>query len=208
MKIGAKVTFFNAKMRERRKELGLTQKELGEMCGVSSVTISKLEILELRAPTAKTKRLLFSVADALDCDVEYIFPEDYITAMELRKELGGISPWSGHSLIFIREVSLDRLSLGGEISGLLMPSAEDEACENIMDETLRENITKALEILSARERRVVGLIWGIDGDKPKTFAEVGAMMGVTKERIRQLEGQAFRRLRYPPRSRELRRLLK
>lgn len=200
MKIGAKVTFFNAKMRERRKELGLSQKELGELCGVSATAISGLEILKLRAPTAQTKKLLFLVADALDCDLEYIFPEDYLNAMELRKELAGILPWSGKSLIFIREVRLDRLSPGEEISGLLMPSAEEDVCENI----LCENIREILDDLPERERDILKMRFGIGGGETISLREISKIYGITKERVRQIENMALSRLRHPRIRRNLR----
>ena len=70
MKIGARVNFFNVRMRERRKEFGWTQKDLGERCEVVSTTISNIESLKSRKPTPETKGLLIRIADELDCEFE------------------------------------------------------------------------------------------------------------------------------------------
>jgi len=205
VKIGAKVSFFNARMRERRKEMGLTQKELGELCGVKPSIISNIEVLRPRKPTARTKRILYLIADALECDLDYIFPKDYLDLLESQKM--NSMPWS-RSYIFIREIHLDSLPPGIEQSGLLLPSAEDIACENIMDETLRENIIEILDDLPVKERRVIELRYGFGNGSPKSLKEVAVMFGVTKERIRQIEVQVLRRFRHPLRREKLQKWLK
>jgi RNA polymerase primary sigma factor len=55
----------------------------------------------------------------------------------------------------------------------------------------------ALDELSDREKEVVRLRFGLDGDQPQTLEEVGRQFGVTRERIRQIESKAMSKLRHP-----------
>ncbi len=68
----------------------------------------------------------------------------------------------------------------------------------------REEVARALGTLSERERRVLQLRFGIDDGRSRTLEEVGRDFGVTRERIRQIEAKALRKLRHPSRSRLLR----
>jgi RNA polymerase primary sigma factor len=61
-----------------------------------------------------------------------------------------------------------------------------------------------LNTLSPRERRVVELRFGLEGDKLYTLSEIGQELGVTRERIRQIETKALRKLRHPSRAKQLR----
>lgn len=77
----------------------------------------------------------------------------------------------------------------------------DEAATRIV---LRAQVDGVLGTLTPRERRVVELRFGLDGDKLYTLSEIGAELGVTRERIRQIETKALRKLRHPSRSKLLR----
>ena len=77
----------------------------------------------------------------------------------------------------------------------------DEAATRIV---LRAQVEGVLGTLTPRERRVVELRFGLDGDKLYTLSEIGAELGVTRERIRQIETKALRKLRHPSRSKLLR----
>lgn len=69
---------------------------------------------------------------------------------------------------------------------------------------LREQVSGVLESLTFRERRVLQLRFGLDDGRPRTLEEVGREFGVTRERIRQIEAKALRKMRHPSRSKKLR----
>ncbi len=69
---------------------------------------------------------------------------------------------------------------------------------------LKEQVEDVLETLNHRERRVLQLRFGLDDGRSRTLEEVGREFGVTRERIRQIEAKALRKLRHPSRSRKLR----
>lgn len=71
-------------------------------------------------------------------------------------------------------------------------------------ELLREQISSALDFLTERERSVLEMRFGLIDGKDHTLEEVGKKFGVTRERIRQIEAKALRKLRHPSRSRALR----
>jgi len=68
---------------------------------------------------------------------------------------------------------------------------------------LREQVEEVLNSLNARERRVLQLRFGLEDGRSRTLEEVGREFGVTRERIRQIEAKALRKLRHPSRSRKL-----
>jgi RNA polymerase primary sigma factor len=74
----------------------------------------------------------------------------------------------------------------------------------VTDQMLREQVAKVLDSLDGREQRVIRLRFGLDDGRPRTLEEVGHEFGLTRERIRQIEAHALRKLRHPSRSRKLR----
>ncbi|NOT05970.1 MAG: sigma-70 family RNA polymerase sigma factor [Anaerolineales bacterium] len=98
--------------------------------------------------------------------------------------------------------------VGDEDSSSLGDFIEDEDAPSPMDaaarEMLREQVQRALEVLSERERDVLELRFGLKDGKEHTLEEVSRYFNVTRERIRQIEAKALRKLRHPARNRELR----
>ncbi len=76
--------------------------------------------------------------------------------------------------------------------------------EYATNELLKDEISEVLLTLTEREEKVIRLRFGLEDGKPRTLEEVGQMFGVTRERIRQIEAKALRKLRHPSRSRKLR----
>ena len=69
---------------------------------------------------------------------------------------------------------------------------------------MREQLSEVLKTLTPREARVLSLRYGLEDGNPKTLEEVGKEFNVTRERIRQIEAKALRKLRHPSRSKKLR----
>jgi len=68
---------------------------------------------------------------------------------------------------------------------------------------LRNHLDEVLDSLSPREKRVLQLRFGMEDGKQRTLEEVGREFGVTRERIRQIEAKAIRKLRHPTRAKKL-----
>lgn len=79
------------------------------------------------------------------------------------------------------------------------PAPDETATHNL----LREHLEEMLELLPPREARILQLRYGLVDGNILTLNEVGRKMGVTRERVRQIEAQALRRLRSPRFQREL-----
>lgn len=79
-------------------------------------------------------------------------------------------------------------------------SLEDLAASSVM----ADRIDDVLDTIDAREAQVIRLRFGLNGHRPYTLEEVGKKFGLTRERIRQIEGDAMKRLRHPRRVRMLR----
>jgi RNA polymerase primary sigma factor len=90
--------------------------------------------------------------------------------------------------------------LGSFVEDDTTPTPTQTAYQNL----LRDKIEEVLATLSPREARILRLRFGLHNGRPYTLEEVGQKFGLTRERIRQIEGKALRRLRHPRRARQLR----
>ena len=129
------------------------------------------------------------------------------TPEELAEELG-LEP---RKVQWMMRVSWQPLSLerpvGEDDDSELSNFIEDDRTLTPPDTTyqgmLRDRIEEVLTTLSPREVRILRMRFGLSNGKSYTLEEVGQKFGLTRERIRQIEGQALRRLRHPSRSRDL-----
>jgi len=111
----------------------------------------------------------------------------------------------------IYRISQDTTSLatpvGDDEDSFLGDFIEDTTQLSPYEETsqglLRESIEEVLESLDEREAKVLSLRFGLMGETPKTLEEVGKIFNVTRERIRQIEAKALRKLRHPSRRKKL-----
>jgi len=110
------------------------------------------------------------------------------------------------ALFFREPISLD-MPIGEDADSRLGDLVEDHASlaptEATSQQLLKEQIDKVLGELTEREKRVLQLRFGLKDGHARTLEEVGREFNVTRERIRQIEGKALRKLRHPIRSRKL-----
>jgi RNA polymerase primary sigma factor len=129
-------------------------------------------------------------------------PEEVAKVME-------IEPEKAHEIVKISQhtASLET-PVGKEEDTRLKEFIEDEATlspfESASRELLKDHIGDVLHTLNAREKRVLELRFGLKDGRTRTLEEVGKEFGVTRERIRQIEAKALRKLRHPSRSKRLR----
>ena len=120
-----------------------------------------------------------------------------------------ISPEKVREILKISQepVSLET-PIGEEEDSHLGDFIEDQAALAPVDAAsyhlLKEQVESVLESLNEREARVLQLRFGLEDGRSRTLEEVGREFGVTRERIRQIEAKALRKLRHPSRSRKLR----
>lgn len=111
----------------------------------------------------------------------------------------------------VMKISMDPVSLetpiGEEDDSHLGDFIQDEHVTVPADAAtytlLREQLMEVLDTLTEREQKVLRLRFGLDDGRPRTLEEVGRDFNVTRERIRQIEAKALRKLRHPSRSRKL-----
>lgn len=141
-------------------------------------------------------------------DLARIFREKERLKQELRREPSpeelseatDLTPELVESLQTLNaaEIRLDAPIGDSEDSQLVERFITEEAAEPEMEvegRLLSESISEALETLEARDAKVLRLYFGLEGEREHTLEEIGNMLGVTRERIRQLRDRALRRLR-------------
>lgn len=128
------------------------------------------------------------------------------------EEIGKVMDLDPEKVREILKVSQNTTSLespvgDGEDDSILGDFIADDKQTTPYDSTsqhmLTENIREVLSALSDREARVLEMRFGLEGGKPMTLEEVGRKFGVTRERIRQIEAKALRKLRHPSKRKRL-----
>ncbi len=158
--------------------------------------------------------------EELALEIGYLTPEDVQNILRSRAEDNPLDPdlqirWTQATTKVDRvlrsaeePISLDGPVGGDEDASQLGDFIEDmdalEPLDAASREMLRETMQTALSALSERERQVLELRFGLTDGKDHTLEEVSRYFNVTRERIRQIEAKALRKLRHPTRSRHLR----
>ena len=131
------------------------------------------------------------------------------TAEEISEAMGG--ELTAKRIREIQRIALEPVSLetpiGEEDDSHLGDFIEDKENESPVDYTtkqlLKEELDAILKDLTDREERVLRLRYGLDDNRPRTLEEVGKEFGVTRERIRQIEAKAIKKLKHPTRRKRL-----
>ena len=130
------------------------------------------------------------------------------TVEEIAEKLGT----TVDKVIEVQRISQDPISLESKMGheedskiGDLIPDENALSPQDIaMQNMLKEQLMSVLETLTPREQKVIRLRYGLDDAHPRTLEEVGREFSVTRERIRQIEAKALRKLRHPSKLKRLR----
>ena len=136
---------------------------------------------------------------------------EYRKLVEFVKEKEGLNEEQIQEILFLSQYVLDIVSLDmpvGEekestIGQILIADKSEQVEEIVIKDILKEEIECILSHLNDQEIKVIQLRFGLHDNEPKTLEEIGKIFGVTRERIRQIESKALRRLRHPTRRKYL-----
>ena len=189
--IGVQHRIFNNEVRKRREAMGLTQKQLEKLANVGGQKIGNIESFRVYPTKDEAER----IAEILDAPIDALFPK----WLEIYKP---------KRTSIVTETIVTEKLIESQTNPFLLTDGSEAECA-IDRDLLHEELEKELSTLSPREKKVLTLRYGLDPDDqvPRTFEEVSAIFGVTRERIRQIEKKAMRRLRHPTRSRVLKQML-
>lgn len=158
-------------------------------------------------------------AEQIALEMDFLTPEETDAIKLIRRTGARMDPGlqrklrrAAQKVRKIMRISQEPMSLempiGQEDSSLLGDFIPDDNVLGPVDaasrQLLKEQIRSALGVLSEREREVLEMRFGLQDGQDHTLEEVGKHFGVTRERIRQIEAKALRKLRHPTRSRQLR----
>lgn len=129
------------------------------------------------------------------------------TAAEISSELD----MDNEEVDYLRSINQEYVSLdssfGDSEEMSVLSTMEDYAAESpdkkVLDESLKEALNSVLETLTESERGILKMRFGLDGNKPMSLQQIGEKYHLSKERIRQIEKKAIRRLRHPSRIQQL-----
>lgn len=177
---------YNARLIDARKARRWTQKDLGLLTGISSSHLGHIETLR----TIPSQQARDEICSALELSEDYLFPTSLMEALR--------DGSFGHRVVELEENQLQQLPRARPPM-----ITQDGTLEVEMTLDLKKELADVLSGLTARERKVLSLRYGLGGGSPKTLEEVGLVFDRTRECIRVIEAKALRKLRHPARSRRL-----
>jgi len=180
-RIGVTFRVFNWSLDRAIRAKGWNRREAAAACGVHWQTLSKW--LGFQSYPREAKAL--EVAVVLGVSDEILFPAE-IKGFRITKQPEPVSFGREEALAFgmlSQEIDPERVAIQG---------------------SLTDAIKEAMQGLREREKLVLKLRFGLEGEEALTLTDVAAVVGVTRERIRQIEAKALRLLRHPSRSSLLR----
>jgi len=184
--IRVEVSLKNNRIYQLRKKLGLFQKEIGLIIGVSQGHYGMIENFKESPICTNPKHREYGsmkpwvaeLCSLFNVTPEYLWPDDLKNAIAKN---------------YNYELSMNeakQLSVGNPERRLL-----DKECSLVINDVL--------QTLTERERKVIEARFGLNGKEEKAYEEIGEDWDVTRERIRQIEAKALRKLRHPDRSGQL-----
>lgn len=180
--VGYRRLLHHHKLREARKAKGYSQIGLAEATGMSLYRVSSIEQLK-NFPKEKEA---YIIADLLGEDPIELFPKWTFPVYGTR--------------IDFKVLEVEKTALTSpEVLQLEAPDFKEE----FYKKELVERLDRVLKFLGDREAKVLELRFGLHNNKPHLLEEVAQIMGVTRERIRQIEAKALRKLKHPSRRRKL-----
>jgi len=187
--VSLKLLTRNTRLVDVRKAKGVTQLEMSKTIGMSCQKLSQIETLKI-FPTDED---VAKVATYLGETIDYLFPPLLMKAIEEGVFIRRDAQLAGPEIISLTEAARLRLTYDGE----------GEMIDEVDRHLLTEQIPIILETLTPRERQMIELRFGFEDGVSRTLEQVGQRFNVTRERIRQIEAKALRKLRHPSRSRKL-----
>jgi RNA polymerase primary sigma factor len=139
---------------------------------------------------SKVRRLTFELANDLGRE-----PADDELAEELGLPVGRVTELRNS---FARPTSLDAPIDDGEsneLSDIIADEQTHTSYDSLCDRDLRAHLKAALQLLDDREKKIVLQRFGLDGGQPKTFDQIGELIGLTRERVYQVQQSAVSKLR-------------
>lgn len=190
---------YNARLIDARKAKRWTQKDLSQLTSISTSYLGHIETLR----AIPSQQMMDEICSALGLSEDYLFP---LSLMEALRD--GLFD---HRVAELEEKQIIRLTEARRAGLLPRGITEDEALEAVdraLDrDLLKEKLPDVLGSLAPREQKVLELRFGLNDGRSRTLEEVGKEFHLTRDRIRQIESKALRKLRHPSRSRQLKEFL-
>lgn len=170
MRIRAKILIKNYELEERRLAKGYTQADMAEMVGINLSRYAKLENIKAKPNEEEA----MNIAIELGSNVNILFPQGYDKVVNVLSQYTEV----------INDYSMPMLS--GQDDVYLLEATDAQMTVNKL---LKE------AHLSKKETEVIELMNGIGDTYPKTLEEAGKVLGVTRERVRQIQAKAEEKIR-------------
>ena len=180
----------NARLVDARKERGMTGEAMAAAAPLSREKLRHIETLKI-VPTVDE---MCRISCVLEKPIDYLFPEELMSAVE-----AGVFSRRKAELTRPAIISLTE----AQRRHLLTYDGEGALIDQVSRTLLKEEVKVALATLKPRERQVLELRYGLNGGRCETLEEVGKELNIQRERTRQIQAKALRKLRHPRLSRGL-----
>lgn len=172
-------------------------------------------ILAISQKTSLIRLPLNRTADILKIEKVHLSLEHKFGREPTPREIAEELDMDHDEINHLRSITQDFISLDAtlgdnddlSIMNTMEDSKSDPPDQKVLDDSLRKALDEVLSELSASEQKILRMRFGLDGEKPMSLQQIGDQFHLSKERIRQIEKKAIRRLRHPSRSYKLKSFL-